>query len=318
LVGTPRAVAPIIGCRGRRAFCRCQSAHRLTRFHRCPTARGDPRFQARFELIEVVRFFLGQLNPLFRLEPPSFRPLVSVVVTAASVTAKITPVIKPPVTPGITRSPEVRTEKRRGKSADKHRHPIVISRRRSRIVVSRRWLLGLRIGVRWGLSGWWCLFTVSHVSLGDQATSQKDGRQKKTHFHIVFEFDFDFGLELEFDKFSLTLAQRWRLRRAVCLVSFTILGRAEAVRHSINSRPRRLRETSLPDHGSRRHSMLRSKSWKMLDKILSPPDAAIKSLCSSVRRFRDATIKEKSKHDYPHSLQALWKALDRAEDLIQN
>ena len=45
---------------------------------------------------------------------------------------------------------------------------------------------------------------------------------------------------------------------------------------------------------------------------------AIKSLCSSVRRFRDATIKEECKPDYPHALQALWKALDRAEDLIQN
>jgi len=45
---------------------------------------------------------------------------------------------------------------------------------------------------------------------------------------------------------------------------------------------------------------------------------AIKSLCSSVRRFRDATIKEECKCDYPHALQALWKALDRAEDLIQN
>ena len=45
---------------------------------------------------------------------------------------------------------------------------------------------------------------------------------------------------------------------------------------------------------------------------------AIKSLCSSVRRFRDATIKEERKGDYPHALQALWKALDRAEDLIQN
>jgi hypothetical protein len=45
---------------------------------------------------------------------------------------------------------------------------------------------------------------------------------------------------------------------------------------------------------------------------------AIKSLCSSVRRFRDATIKEECKHDYPHALQALWKALDRAEDLIQD
>jgi hypothetical protein len=45
---------------------------------------------------------------------------------------------------------------------------------------------------------------------------------------------------------------------------------------------------------------------------------AIRSLCSSVRRFRDAIIKEESKSDYPHALQALWKALDRAEDLIQN
>jgi hypothetical protein len=45
---------------------------------------------------------------------------------------------------------------------------------------------------------------------------------------------------------------------------------------------------------------------------------AIKSLCSSVRRFRDATIKEQCKSDYPHALQALWKALDRAEDLIEN
>src|ERR1700734_577874 len=44
---------------------------------------------------------------------------------------------------------------------------------------------------------------------------------------------------------------------------------------------------------------------------------AIKSLCSSVRRFRDATVKEECKSDYPHALQALWKALDRAEDLIQ-
>jgi hypothetical protein len=45
---------------------------------------------------------------------------------------------------------------------------------------------------------------------------------------------------------------------------------------------------------------------------------AIKSLCSSVRRFRDATIKEECKSDYPHALQALWKALDWAEDLIQD
>ena len=44
---------------------------------------------------------------------------------------------------------------------------------------------------------------------------------------------------------------------------------------------------------------------------------AIKSLCSAVRRFRDATIKEDCKGDYPQALQALLKALDRAEDLIQ-
>ena len=45
---------------------------------------------------------------------------------------------------------------------------------------------------------------------------------------------------------------------------------------------------------------------------------AIKSLCSSVRRFREATVKQECKSDCPHALQALWKALDRAEDLIQN
>ncbi|HXC61374.1 MAG TPA: hypothetical protein VNV63_01750 [Nitrospiria bacterium] len=45
---------------------------------------------------------------------------------------------------------------------------------------------------------------------------------------------------------------------------------------------------------------------------------AIKSLCSSVRRFRDATIKEECKGDYPHAHRALWKALHRAENLIQN
>src|SRR6202011_5150886 len=47
-------------------------------------------------------------------------------------------------------------------------------------------------------------------------------------------------------------------------------------------------------------------------------DDAIKSLCSSVRRFRDATIKAEYKANYPHALQALRKALDRAEDLIQS
>jgi hypothetical protein len=45
---------------------------------------------------------------------------------------------------------------------------------------------------------------------------------------------------------------------------------------------------------------------------------AIKSLCSSGRRFRDATKKEECKRNSPHALQALWKALDRAEDLTEN
>jgi hypothetical protein len=41
---------------------------------------------------------------------------------------------------------------------------------------------------------------------------------------------------------------------------------------------------------------------------------AMISLCSSVRRFRDASVKEECKSDYPHALQALWKALDLVQD----
>jgi hypothetical protein len=51
----------------------------------------------------------------------------------------------------------------------------------------------------------------------------------------------------------------------------------------------------------------------VLTKSFRIRNEAIKSLCSSVRRFRDATVKEECKRDYPHALQALWKALDRAE-----
>jgi hypothetical protein len=53
-----------------------------------------------------------------------------------------------------------------------------------------------------------------------------------------------------------------------------------------------------------------------LTKSLRIRNEAIKSLCSSVRRFRDAASKEECKSDYPHALQALWKALDRAKDLV--
>jgi DNA-binding transcriptional regulator GbsR (MarR family) len=55
-----------------------------------------------------------------------------------------------------------------------------------------------------------------------------------------------------------------------------------------------------------------------LTKCFRARNDAIKSLCSSVRRFRDATIKEKCKGDYPQALQAMLKALDRAEDLLQD
>jgi hypothetical protein len=47
-----------------------------------------------------------------------------------------------------------------------------------------------------------------------------------------------------------------------------------------------------------------------LTKSLRIRNEVIKSLCSSVRRFRDATVKPECKSDYPHALQALWKALD--------
>jgi hypothetical protein len=55
-----------------------------------------------------------------------------------------------------------------------------------------------------------------------------------------------------------------------------------------------------------------------LSKSLRIRNDAIRSLCSAVRRFRDATLKEDCQRDYPQALQAMLKALDRAEDLIQN
>jgi len=54
-----------------------------------------------------------------------------------------------------------------------------------------------------------------------------------------------------------------------------------------------------------------------LAKTLRIRNEAIKTLCSSVRRFRDATIKEECKSDYPHALQALWKALIQAKTVDQ-
>jgi hypothetical protein len=46
-----------------------------------------------------------------------------------------------------------------------------------------------------------------------------------------------------------------------------------------------------------------------LTKCLRARNDAIKSLCSAVRRFRDATSKEDCKSDYPRALQAMLKAL---------
>ena len=55
-----------------------------------------------------------------------------------------------------------------------------------------------------------------------------------------------------------------------------------------------------------------------LTKSFRNRNEAIKRLCSSVRRFRDATVIPECESDYPHALRAFWKALYRAEDLIQN
>ena len=46
----------------------------------------------------------------------------------------------------------------------------------------------------------------------------------------------------------------------------------------------------------------------VLTKSLRIRNEAIKSLCSSVRRFRDATIKEECKSDYPQALRQYAKA----------
>jgi hypothetical protein len=54
-----------------------------------------------------------------------------------------------------------------------------------------------------------------------------------------------------------------------------------------------------------------------LTKCLQTRNDALRNLCSSVRRFRDATLKEECKGDYPQALQSMLKALDRAEDVIQ-
>jgi hypothetical protein len=88
--------------------------------------------------------------------------------TAAPETAKITPVRKSGVAHEVAWSPEVGTKERRAKSPDEDRRAVVIGIRRRRIVISRWWLLGLRIAVRRGRRGRWrCLFTVSHIGLGD-------------------------------------------------------------------------------------------------------------------------------------------------------
>jgi hypothetical protein len=55
------------------------------------------------------------------------------------------------------------------------------------------------------------------------------------------------------------------------------------------------------------------RAWNVLQRLR----LVLSEACALVRRFRDATIKAECKSDYPHALQALWKALDRAEEMIQ-
>jgi hypothetical protein len=80
------------------------------------------------------------------------------------------------------------------------------------------------------------------------------------------------------------------------------------------------RMETLRSHHRRRRAF--DAEAKILENALTKSfrirNEAIKNLCSSVRPFRGATLKEECKGDYPHALQALWEALDRAEDLIQN
>lgn len=56
---------------------------------------------------------------------------------------------------------------------------------------------------------------------------------------------------------------------------------------------------------------------RTLQKCLRNRNAALQSLTRSVRRFRDATLKDECKRDYPQALQAMMKAIDEAEDLIR-
>jgi hypothetical protein len=56
---------------------------------------------------------------------------------------------------------------------------------------------------------------------------------------------------------------------------------------------------------------------RTLQKYLRNRNTALQSLTRAVRRFRDATLKEECKADYPHALQAMMKAIDEAEDLIR-
>jgi hypothetical protein len=55
-----------------------------------------------------------------------------------------------------------------------------------------------------------------------------------------------------------------------------------------------------------------------LTKCLRTRNDALRNLCSSVRRFRDATLTDECRAEYPQALQSMLKALDRAEEVIQN
>jgi hypothetical protein len=97
---------------------------------------------------------------------------------------------------------------------------------------------------------------------------------------------------------SRAVAQRWNVLRRICLV------------------PSETENVVIPPPAQKTFDAEGEALEHALTKSLHLRNEATKSLCSSVRCFRDATVKPECKSEYP--LQALWKALDRAEDLVQD
>jgi hypothetical protein len=112
------------------------------------------------------------------------------------------------------------------------------------------------------------------------------------------------------------------LQRSACSTNWTRRSRSDCVSGNVLQRLRLVLSeagnVAIPPPAQKTFDAEGEILEHALTKSLRIRNDAIRSLCSSVRRFRDATIKEECRRDYPHALQALWKALDRAEDLIRN